>query len=85
MVPLNGSGPRGNDSRNSDRRPKSGDPQVDLSDAEIAVGGGDIRVLEIIEEARKVDASAGREPRRCRSVHEEGSRYRPPGYESTER
>ena len=60
-------------------------PVVDLSDAEIAVGGGDIRIVEIVEEARKIDSSAGKEPRRARSVKEEGSTYCPPGYEQPNR
>lgn len=56
-------------------------PLIDLSDAAIVVDGGDIRIVEIVEEARKIDPSAGKEPPRARSVRDEGSTYCPPGYE----
>lgn len=64
-------------------RVSDGSEVIDLQSEYFAVGGGDIRIAQLFEEARKQGYEVQEPVYRCRPEHE-GTTFRPPGFETQE-
>lgn len=66
-----------------DARVYDGNESLDLHGACFAVGGGDLRIVELIQEARRQGYEVEERVYR-RRPEQEGSTFRPPGFETQE-